>query len=176
MGRERMSLGFGDDLDVADDATGEGEGALPTLDLGAFQPKKRARVAAPELAATKQVAEAIGFRSREPKGADAGDAKTSGTGEAGEGAARSAAPTGPATKAKRATPAKAPAKPEAVSPPPAEARPPVRRRRTGRNVQFNIKARPETIAAFTAIADANDWGFGETLEHAVALLEAHEKS
>lgn len=48
---------------------------------------------------------------------------------------------------------------------------PIRRRRTGRNAQFNIKARPETIAAFTAIADARGWGFGETLEHAVALLE-----
>ena len=173
MGRERMSLGFGDDLDVADDAAGEGEGGLPALDLGAFQPRKRARVAAPELEATKQVAEAIGFRSREPKAAEAGGATTSGTGGAGEGAVR---PAAPATKAKGTTPAKAPAKPEAVSPPPAEARPPVRRRRTGRNVQFNIKARPETIAAFTAIADANDWGFGETLEHAVALLEAHEKS
>ena len=48
---------------------------------------------------------------------------------------------------------------------------PVRRRRTGRNAQFNIKARPETIAAFTAVADARGWGLGETLEHAVALLE-----
>ena len=46
-----------------------------------------------------------------------------------------------------------------------------RRRRTGRNAQLNIKARPDTVAAFAAIADARDWGFGETLEHAVALLE-----
>jgi hypothetical protein len=52
-----------------------------------------------------------------------------------------------------------------------------RRRRTGRNAQFNLKARPETIAAYTAIADANGWGLGETLEHAVALLEkAYGKS
>lgn len=47
----------------------------------------------------------------------------------------------------------------------------VRRRRTGRNAQFNIKARPETIEAFCAIADAQGWGIGETLEHAVELLE-----
>jgi hypothetical protein len=48
---------------------------------------------------------------------------------------------------------------------------PQRRRRTGRNAQFNIKARPETIEAFYKVADANDWGLGETLEHAVALLK-----
>ena len=46
-----------------------------------------------------------------------------------------------------------------------------RRRRTGRNAQFNIKATPETIEAFCAIADRQGWGIGETLEHAVALLE-----
>ena len=48
-----------------------------------------------------------------------------------------------------------------------------RRRRTGRNVQFNIKARPETIEAFCMVADLNDWGLGETLEHAVSLLQIH---
>lgn len=46
-----------------------------------------------------------------------------------------------------------------------------RRRRTGRNAQFNIKAKPETIDAFCAIADAQDWGIGETLEKAVELLK-----
>ena len=51
----------------------------------------------------------------------------------------------------------------------------VRRRRTGRNQQFNLKARPETIAAYCAIADAQGWGLGETLEHAVALLEERYK-
>jgi hypothetical protein len=56
-----------------------------------------------------------------------------------------------------------------------EAAPPVRRRRTGRNTQFNIKARPETIEAFCAIADAQGWGLGETLEHAVALLEREHR-
>lgn len=48
---------------------------------------------------------------------------------------------------------------------------PVRRRRTGRSAQFNLKARPDTIAAFCAVADRQGWGLGETLEHAVALLE-----
>ena len=47
----------------------------------------------------------------------------------------------------------------------------IRGRRTGRNAQFNLKARPETIAAFCAVADAKGWGLGETLEHAVALLQ-----
>lgn len=46
-----------------------------------------------------------------------------------------------------------------------------RRRRTGRNMQINLKARPETIAAFCAVADQQGWGLGETLEMAVVLLE-----
>lgn len=46
-----------------------------------------------------------------------------------------------------------------------------RRRRTGRNAQFNLKAKPETITAFCAVADRQGWGLGETLERAVALLE-----
>jgi hypothetical protein len=55
---------------------------------------------------------------------------------------------------------------------PAETQAPAqRRRRTGRNAQFNIKAKPETIQAFIGIADANGWGLGETLEKAVELLE-----
>jgi len=54
---------------------------------------------------------------------------------------------------------------------PAPAEQPVRRRRTGRNQQFNLKARPETITAYCAVADAKGWGLGETLEYAVALLE-----
>lgn len=61
--------------------------------------------------------------------------------------------------------------------PKASAQPkPQRRRRTGRNAQFNIKARPETIEAFYKVADANGWGLGETLEHAVELLEEHIKA
>lgn len=52
-----------------------------------------------------------------------------------------------------------------------QSKPSQRRRTTGRNRQFNIKAKTETIEAFYAVADENDWGLGETLEHAVALLE-----
>ena len=44
-----------------------------------------------------------------------------------------------------------------------------RRRRTGRNVQFNIKATPETIARFTALADSKGVPFGELLDQ---LLDA----
>jgi len=46
-----------------------------------------------------------------------------------------------------------------------------RRRRTGRNVQFNIKATPETIARFTALADRQGWVFGEALDRALDALE-----
>ena len=48
---------------------------------------------------------------------------------------------------------------------------PPRRRRTGRVQQFNLKARPETVAAYVALADRMGWGLGETLEEAVRLLE-----
>lgn len=50
-----------------------------------------------------------------------------------------------------------------------------RRRRTGRNVQFNIKTTQETITAFCQIADENGWGLGETLERAVVLLQSGPK-
>jgi len=46
-----------------------------------------------------------------------------------------------------------------------------RRRRTGRNAQFNLKARPETIEAYCTLADSQGWGLGETLEKAVELLQ-----
>lgn len=107
MGANRSSLGFGGELD--------------DFDPGAWSapPPPRPK-SAPEPAA-RRLAEAAGFKSREP------------------------APTAPAR--------------------------PDRRRRTGRNVQFNVKARPQTIAAFCDIADAQGWGLGETLEKAVALLE-----
>jgi hypothetical protein len=105
-------------------------------------PKPRARAAPEERAASREIAEATGFRSREP--------------------ARRLDPAPP--------PAAAPQPDAAPAPEPAANRP-QRRRRTGRNAQFNIKARPETIAAFCAVADAQGWGLGETLEQAVALLQ-----
>jgi hypothetical protein len=58
-------------------------------------------------------------------------------------------------------------------PPPAPTivkRPP-RRHRTGRNVQFNVKAAQETVDAFYAISDRQGWVLGETLEHALAALQ-----
>ena len=48
-----------------------------------------------------------------------------------------------------------------------------RRRRTGRNVQFNIKATAETIARFTALADKRAVAFGELLDQ---LLNAFERT
>jgi hypothetical protein len=59
-----------------------------------------------------------------------------------------------------------PAKAEPAPPAPKEQR----RRRTGRNVQFNIKTRQDAIDAFLAIVDAKGWGIGETFEHATELL------
>ena len=53
----------------------------------------------------------------------------------------------------------------------AEAKLPQRRRRTGRNVQFNIKATAEKIARFTALADKRGVAFGELLEQLVAAAE-----
>lgn len=49
---------------------------------------------------------------------------------------------------------------------------PQRRHRTGRNVQLNIKATPETIERFLSIADKQKWVLGEALEHALDALEA----
>lgn len=64
-------------------------------------------------------------------------------------------------------------RPLAERPPPSKSTKlsPPRGRRTGRNTQLNLKATPDTVAAFCAIADRQGWGLGETLEHAVALLE-----
>lgn len=69
---------------------------------------------------------------------------------------------------REAKPAPLPATP---APPVAPARREQRRHRTGRNVQFNIRARQETIDSFLAIADREGWVLGEVLENAVAALE-----
>ena len=47
-----------------------------------------------------------------------------------------------------------------------------RRRRTGRNVQINIKATQETVDLLIAIADRHGWVLGEALEHALEALES----
>lgn len=46
-----------------------------------------------------------------------------------------------------------------------------RRRRTGRNAQINIKAKPETLGQFYAAADEMGIGVGEAFEVAVDLLQ-----
>ena len=48
---------------------------------------------------------------------------------------------------------------------------PQRRHRTGRNVQFNIKATAATIERFTKLAEAQGWVFGEVLDRALDALE-----
>ena len=58
---------------------------------------------------------------------------------------------------------------EAAPPPPPKRV--QRRHRTGRNVQFNVKASQETVDAFYAISDAKGWVLGETMEHALAALK-----
>jgi hypothetical protein len=57
--------------------------------------------------------------------------------------------------------------------------PPKRQRRqyrTGRNVQFNLKASAKTVESFYALCDKTGWVLGETLEHAVAALEKELKA
>jgi hypothetical protein len=124
MSNTRANLGFGSELDAFDPSSWS-------------DPPAKMRPAPPEKAATRKVAEAIGFQSREA-----------------------------ASKAASEPP----------SAPPTIVRP-NRRRRTGRNAQFNLKARPETIEAFCRVADLHGWGLGETLERAVILLEReHSKT
>lgn len=59
---------------------------------------------------------------------------------------------------------------QAPKPPKAERRKP-RTHRTGRNVQFNAKAKAETIAKFYRLADENKVTLGELFEMAVDALE-----
>lgn len=56
----------------------------------------------------------------------------------------------------------------------APARPPLpvrRGRRTGRNMQVNIKATQETLNLFYRLTDSQGWVLGETLERALGALE-----
>jgi len=43
--------------------------------------------------------------------------------------------------------------------------------RTGRTMQFNARATPETVEAFYAIADQQGWLISQALEHALAALK-----
>ena len=47
-----------------------------------------------------------------------------------------------------------------------------RRRRTGRNVQFNIRATQQVIDEFKALSEQMDWPDGLTLEKALVALKA----
>lgn len=60
---------------------------------------------------------------------------------------------------------------EATKPPAETSKRMPRRHRTGRNVQFNVKASKETVDAFYAISDSHGWVLGETLEKALAVLQ-----
>ncbi len=46
-----------------------------------------------------------------------------------------------------------------------------RRRRTGRNVQFNIRATQDVIDEFKALSESMDWPDGLTLEKALKALK-----
>ncbi len=46
-----------------------------------------------------------------------------------------------------------------------------RRYRTGRNVQFAVKARQETVDAVYKVADAKGWVLGYTLQRAIEALQ-----
>jgi hypothetical protein len=123
--------------------------ALDDLDLSEFKPKPvKAANDRPSKAATAKAAEASGFKSREAKPVPDETAKPDMSIAEGVlvGQGADIAPKVPETIQQR-------------------------RRRTGRNAQFNLKARPETIDAYCALADRMGWGLGETLERAVALLE-----
>jgi hypothetical protein len=48
--------------------------------------------------------------------------------------------------------------------------------RTGRNVQFNVKALRETVDAVYAITEAKGWVLGYTLQRAVEALQRELKS
>jgi hypothetical protein len=66
--------------------------------------------------------------------------------------------------------------PDATSPP--EALKPKRQprtHRTGRNVQFNVKASQDAVDTFYRISDEQEWVLGETLERALAALERELK-
>lgn len=118
-------------------------------DLSEFAPKPaKSSNDRPSKASTAKVAEASGFKSREAKPskeeADLADGSVADAVLTGQGAAAARKPLETQKQ---------------------------RRRRTGRNAQFNLKARPETIDAYCSLADRMGWGLGETLERAVALLE-----
>ena len=53
---------------------------------------------------------------------------------------------------------------------------PPRRYRTGRNVQFNVKALRETVEAVYAITESQGWVLGYTLQRAIEALQRELES
>ena len=51
-----------------------------------------------------------------------------------------------------------------------------RRYRTGRNVQFNVKALQETVDAFYTVTEAQGWVLGYTLQRAMEALQRELKN
>jgi hypothetical protein len=51
-----------------------------------------------------------------------------------------------------------------------------RQYRTGRNVQFNVKALKETVDAFYVVSEAQGWVLGYTLERAMEALKRELES
>ena len=51
-----------------------------------------------------------------------------------------------------------------------------RRYRTGRNVQFNVKALKETVDTFYAVTEAQGWVLGYTLQRALEALQRELKA
>ena len=51
-----------------------------------------------------------------------------------------------------------------------------RRYRTGRNMQLNMKVRPETLDRFNRLCDEMGWVQGEALDHALDALEKELKA
>jgi hypothetical protein len=61
--------------------------------------------------------------------------------------------------------------PAASSAPKAPAKRLQRRRRTGRNLQLNLKVAAKTLESFYEVTDRQGWVLGETLEKALAALQ-----
>jgi hypothetical protein len=59
--------------------------------------------------------------------------------------------------------------------PEAQPRRTARRYRTGRNVQFNVKALQKTVDAFYAVSEDQGWVLGYTLQRAVEALQRELK-
>jgi len=49
------------------------------------------------------------------------------------------------------------------------------RRKTGRTAQLAQKVRPESLELLYALAEQNNWGLGETIEHGLQALERQLK-